>query len=160
MNLKVKIGKMTLKNPVTVASGTFGYGDEFKGFCNLKKMGAFVTKTITREEWKGNVPPRISETPSGMLNAIGLENPGIDGFLKNKSAFLKKLGIPVIVSIGGKAVDEFAFLAKKLDKVSWVDAVEIKISCQNVGDWKERTLFAQYPADAAAVRRAIEEHIS
>ena len=84
MNLEVRIGKLTLKNPVMVASGTFGYTEEFKGFIDLKKLGAIVTKTITLEPRQGNRPPRTCETPAGMLNSIGLENPGIEAFLSDK----------------------------------------------------------------------------
>ena len=98
-NLSVKIGKLDLKNPVMVASGTFGYAEEFKDFMDLKKLGAIVTKTITIKPRPGNLPPRTCETPAGMLNSIGLENPGIDRFIGDKLPFLKKLGIPIVVSI-------------------------------------------------------------
>ena len=95
LNLGVSIGKLDLKNPVMVASGTFGYAQEFKDFINLKKLGAIVTKTITIKARQGNLPPRTCETPAGMLNSIGLENPGIDKFIKEQLPFLKKIFINI-----------------------------------------------------------------
>ncbi len=116
-----------------VASGTFGYAQEFKDFIDLKKLGAIVTKTITLKARHGNLPPRTCETPSGMLNAIGLENPGIDKFIQEKLPFLKKLGVPVIVSIvAEESPDEFETLIKKLDQLSEVSAIELNISCPNL----------------------------
>ena len=99
INLKVKIGKLQLNNPVMVASGTFGYAEEFKDLIDLRKLGAIVTKTITLKPRQGNPPPRTCETPAGMLNSIGLENPGIEKFMQEKLPFLKKTGVPIIVSI-------------------------------------------------------------
>ncbi len=132
-NLSVNIGKLELKNPVMVASGTFGYAEEFKNFIDLKKLGAIVTKTITIKPRRGNLPPRTCETASGMLNSIGLENPGIDNFIKEKIPFLKKLAIPVIVSIAAEETpDEFLILVKQLDKLSEVSAIELNISCPNL----------------------------
>ncbi|MDP2044180.1 MAG: dihydroorotate dehydrogenase [Candidatus Omnitrophota bacterium] len=132
-DLSVKIGKLDLKNPVMVASGTFGYAEEFKDFIDLKKLGAIVTKTITIKPRQGNIAPRTCETPAGMLNSIGLENPGIDKFIKEKLPFLKKLGIPVIVSIAAEDdPGEFGILVKQLDKISEVSAIELNISCPNL----------------------------
>lgn len=132
-DLSVKIGKLDLKNPVMVASGTFGYAEEFKDFMDLKKLGAIVTKTITIKPRQGNIAPRTCETPAGMLNSIGLENPGIDRFIKEKLPFLKKLGIPVIVSIASEDdPGEFGILVKQLDKISEVSAIELNISCPNL----------------------------
>lgn len=132
-DLSVRIGKLDLKNPVIVASGTFGYAEEFAPFIDLKKLGAIVTKTITVSPRLGNLPPRTCETPAGMLNSIGLENPGIDKFIAEKLPFLKKLGIPVIVSIA--SIDdpgEFSVLASQLDKIKEVSALELNISCPNL----------------------------
>ncbi|MBU1905908.1 MAG: dihydroorotate dehydrogenase, partial [Candidatus Omnitrophica bacterium] len=95
--MKINIGKLKLKNPLMVASGTFGYAEEFKEFVNLAKLGAIVTKTITLKPRRGNQPPRTCETPAGMLNSIGLENPGIEVFIKEKLPILKKIGPPIIV---------------------------------------------------------------
>ncbi|MFA5351538.1 MAG: dihydroorotate dehydrogenase, partial [Candidatus Omnitrophota bacterium] len=127
-DLSVNIGNLALKNPVMVASGTFGYAEEFKSLMDLKKLGAIVTKTITVKSRAGNLPPRTCETPSGMLNSIGLENPGIDMFIKEKLPFLKKLGIPVIVSIAAEDdPEEFSVLVEQLDKISAVSAIELNI---------------------------------
>ncbi len=132
-NLSVSIGKLDLKNPVMVASGTFGYAEEFKDFIDLKKLGAIVTKTITVNARYGNLSPRTCETPAGMLNSIGLENPGIDKFIKEKLPFLKKLAVPVIVSIAAEeSPDEFAILSKQLDSIDEVSAIELNISCPNL----------------------------
>ena len=132
-NLNVKIGSLNLKNPVMVASGTFGYAQEFEHFMDLKKLGAIVTKTITVKARQGNLAPRSCETPAGMLNSIGLENPGIDSFIQEKLPFLQKLGIPVIVSIAAEETpDEFAILVKRLDQLPAVAAIELNISCPNL----------------------------
>ncbi|MDD5116809.1 MAG: dihydroorotate dehydrogenase [Candidatus Omnitrophica bacterium] len=132
-DLSLRIGKLDLKNPVMVASGTFGYGEEFTPFIDLKKLGAIVTKTITVRPRLGNLPPRTCATPSGMLNSIGLENPGIDKFIAEKLPSLKKLGIPVIISIASiEDPDEFTVLARQLDKIKEVAALELNISCPNL----------------------------
>jgi len=132
-SLSVKIGSLNLKNPVMAASGTFGYAREFEDFLDLRKLGALVTKTITVKARPGNLAPRTCETPAGMLNSIGLENPGIDRFIQEKLPFLRKLGIPVIVSIAAEETpDEFAILVKKLDQIPEVSAIELNISCPNL----------------------------
>jgi dihydroorotate dehydrogenase (NAD+) catalytic subunit len=141
-NLSIKIGKLKLKNPVMVASGTFGYAQEFKDFINLRKLGAIVTKTVTLRPRLGNPPPRTCETCAGMLNSIGLENPGLDIFLKEKLPFLNKLNVPVIMSIASEEdSSELIELAKRLDKLSSVDALELNISCPNVAG--QKTLISQ-----------------
>ena|SRR3989339_261963 len=133
INLKVKIGKLQLNNPVMVASGTFGYAEEFKDLIDLKKLGAIVTKTITLKPRAGNPPPRTCETPAGLLNSIGLENPGIERFLQEKLPFLKKTGAPIIVSIASERdTDEFITLARRLDKIKEISAIELNISCPNI----------------------------
>lgn len=132
--LSISIGQLKLKNPMMVASGTFGYAEEFKGFINLKELGAIVTKSITLAPRKGNPPPRTCETPAGMLNSIGLENPGIEVFITEKLPFLKKIGVPIIVSIASQDdPDEFIALTKRLDKIKEVAAIELNISCPNIG---------------------------
>lgn len=140
--MKIVIGKIKLKNPVMVASGTFGYAKEFEDLVDLKKLGAIVTKTITLKPRKGNPMPRVCETASGMLNAIGLENEGVKNFIDEKLPYLKKLGVPIIVSISGDSIEEFSKLAKRLDKEKSVDGIELNISCPNV---KARDLVAQCP---------------
>ncbi len=138
MDLSVKIGRLILKNPVMVASGTFGYAEEYEGLINLKRLGAIVTKTITLKPRTGNPPPRICETYQGMLNAIGLQNEGIENFLNKKPPYLRKLKTPIIVSISGDSIEEFKELARRLDKASGVDGIELNLSCPNieVGSWK------------------------
>jgi len=132
-SLSVRIGKLNLKNPVMVASGTFGYAEEFADFIDLRSLGALVTKTITLAPRQGNLPPRTCETPAGLLNSIGLENPGWEIFVEEKLPCLKKLGIPVIVSIASEdEPEEFVILAKQLDKVKEVAAIELNISCPNI----------------------------
>ena len=133
ISLKVKIGKLQLNNPVMVASGTFGYAEEFKDFIDLKKLGAIVTKTITLKPRMGNPPPRTCETPAGLLNSIGLENPGIDKFIEEKIPFIKNLRVPLIVSIASEGdSEEFISLARRLDKIPEVLAIELNISCPNI----------------------------
>lgn len=154
-DLKVKLGKLILKNPVMVASGTFGYAQEFEDFMDLNKLGAVVTKTITIKPRKGNTPPRTCETPSGMLNSIGLENPGADDFIKNKVPYLASLGIPVIVSISSEEnPDEFIYLAKKLDKIKCVSALELNISCPNM---QKHRLISQDAKATFAVVSAVRK---
>lgn len=131
-NLSVKIGRLKLKNPVMVASGTFGYAEEFADFINLKTLGAIVTKTITLKPKAGNPPPRTCETPSGMLNSIGLENPGIEKFIQEKLPTLKKIGVPLIASIASSnGLEEFLELAGRTEKIKEIKAVELNISCPN-----------------------------
>ncbi|MDP3732414.1 MAG: dihydroorotate dehydrogenase [Candidatus Omnitrophota bacterium] len=131
--LSVNIGKIKLKNPVMVASGTFGYAEEFRDFINLKELGAIVTKTITLAPRQGNPPPRTCETPCGMLNSIGLENPGLELFIREKLPLLKKIGAPLIVSIASEDDPaEFVTLARRLDKIKEVAAIELNISCPNI----------------------------
>lgn len=138
--LTVKIGKLSLKNPVTVASGTFGYGEEFTDFIDLRKLGAIVTKTITLKPRLGNPMPRTCETTAGMLNSIGLENPGVDVFIKDKLPKLKKIGVPVIVSIASEDdTCEFITLARLLGELKEISAIELNISCPNVHKTHEFT---------------------
>jgi dihydroorotate dehydrogenase (NAD+) catalytic subunit len=148
-DISVNIGNLDLKNPVMVASGTFGYAEEFKGLIDLKKLGAIVTKTITVKPRPGNLPPRTCETPSGMLNSIGLENPGIGVFIREKLPFLKKLGIPVIVSIAAEdSPEEFSVLVSQLDKMAAVSAIELNISCPNL---QKDKLISQDPEETFAL---------
>jgi dihydroorotate dehydrogenase (NAD+) catalytic subunit len=151
----VKIGRLELKNPVMVASGTFGYGEEFADLCDLKKLGAIVTKTITIKPRQGNPVPRTCETPSGMINSIGLENPGIERFLSEKLPVVRKAGVPVIVSIASEGdPEEFIILAKRLGKIPAVAALELNISCPNL---KKKKLVAQDAAATAEVVRSVRK---
>lgn len=131
-DLSVDIGRLRLKNPVMTASGTFGYGREFDHLIDLNRLGAIIVKGISLEPSKGNPPPRIIETPCGMLNAIGLENVGLQAFLSEKLPFLKTLDTPVLVNIYGKTIEEYEALASGLDGVDGVRGLEVNISCPNV----------------------------
>ncbi|KPK42287.1 MAG: hypothetical protein AMJ78_02995 [Omnitrophica WOR_2 bacterium SM23_29] len=131
-DLKVRIGRLKLKNPVMAASGTFGFGEEFKDFVNINKLGAIITKSITLKPREGNPPPRIVETASGILNSIGLQNDGIENFLKEKVPLLRKAKTVIVVSIAGESFNEYKELTRRLDKIDMVDAIEINISCPNV----------------------------
>ncbi|RKX99734.1 dihydroorotate dehydrogenase [Candidatus Poribacteria bacterium] len=132
VDLSVEVARIRMKNPVMVASGTFGYGEELADLVDLNKLGAIVVKTITLRPRLGNPPPRIVETPSGMLNSIGLQNVGLEEFVSRKMPFLRKLEIPVIVSIGGERPDDYVQLAQELSGVEGVSGLELNISCPNV----------------------------
>lgn len=131
VNLKVRIGNLELKNPVLVASGTFGYGIEASDFFDLNQLGGIITKSLSLKPRKGNPPKRIVETPSGMLNAIGLANIGVEKFIEEKLPFLKKLKTKIIVNIAASTIDEFVECVRILDKEN-IDAFEINVSCPNV----------------------------
>lgn len=131
-DLQTEIGGITLKNPVMTASGTFGYGREFEAFMDLNRLGGLIVKGLSLAPSKGNPPPRIIETPCGMLNAIGLENVGLDAFVETKLPFLRRLETPVFVNIYGNSIEQYAELAARLDDVPGVAGVEVNISCPNV----------------------------
>jgi dihydroorotate dehydrogenase (NAD+) catalytic subunit len=132
MNLSVQIGKLTLQNPVTVASGTFGYGVEYSQLLDLNQLGAVVVKGIRLNPVRGNPTPRTAEVASGMLNAIGLQGPGVDGFIKKYWPFLKGLKVPTIINIWGTTVDEYAEVARRFDALGGVGALELNVSCPNI----------------------------
>jgi len=132
VDLSVNLAGIDMKNPVMVASGTFGYGEEYSQFFDLGNLGAIVTKSITLAPRAGNRPPRLYETPSGMLNAIGLQNVGLDRFIHEKMVFLRKIGIPIIVSISGEEVSEYAEIASRLSDIDGISGIELNISCPNV----------------------------
>lgn len=154
---EVKIGRMILRNPVTVASGTFGYASEFAGFLDLRELGAVTTKTITLKPRRGNLPPRTCETPAGMLNSVGLENPGIDVFLRDKLPYIAGYKVPVIVSIASESDDrEFIEMAKRLDTCLDAAAIELNISCPNVRHKKVGTGAYLIAQDARATYRLVK----
>ena len=132
--LAVNICGIRMKNPVMVASGTFGFGKEYGDFVDLNQLGAIVTKGTSLEPWQGNPPDRIAETPAGMLNAIGLQNDGVESLINEKIPWLRSAApeVPVIVNVAGKTVDEYAEVARRLDGVAGVAGLEINISCPNV----------------------------
>jgi len=131
-DLRVEIGRLSLQNPVMTASGTFGYGREFKDLVDLNRLGAIVVKGLSLAPSRGNPPPRIAETPCGMLNAIGLENVGIEAFKRDKLPFLRQLRVPVLANIYGTTIEAYAELAAQLDGLSEVAGIEVNISCPNV----------------------------
>ena len=154
-NIHVNIGGIELRNPVMTASGTFGYGREFEKLIDLNRLGAIIVKGLSLEPSGGNPPPRIVETPCGMLNAIGLENVGLAAFVKEKLPFLKRLETPIFVNIYGKSVVEYAELAARLDDIEDVSGIEVNISCPNV---KSGGLaFGAYPDSASEVVNAIRD---
>lgn len=130
--LATSIAGIELKNPVMVASGTFGYGKEYQGLIDLNRLGAIVTKGTSLEPWLGNAPDRIAETPSGMLNAIGLQNDGIESLLSDKLPWLRQFDTAVIINVVGKTVEEYAEVARRLNDAEGVDGLEINVSCPNV----------------------------
>ena len=144
MDTKVTIAGVELKNPVMTASGTFGSGMEYTEFVDLNRLGAIVTKGVASVPWEGNPTPRVTETPSGMLNAIGLQNPGVDVFIKRDLEFLKNFEVPVIVNVCGKTVEEYLTVVEKLGDTS-VSMLEINVSCPNV---KEGAIAFGQKADA------------
>lgn len=132
VSLKVNIAGLELKNPIITASGTFGYGKEFEDFIDLSQLGAIIVKSISLKPRQGNKPPRTVETPSGMLNAIGLQNEGVEKFLSEKLPYLERINTVIIANIVGESTDEFKELAKILNVQNRIDAFEINISCPNV----------------------------
>lgn len=131
-DMRVDIGGIVLKNPVMTASGTFGYAKEFEDLVDLNHLGAIIVKGLSLEPSKGNKPPRIAETPCGLLNAIGLENIGIKAFVKDKLPFLKKLSTPTLLNIYGNNMEEYAELAATINDIAEISGIEINISCPNI----------------------------
>ncbi len=132
VSLETELGDLTLRNPIILASGTAGFGIELAETIDLSKIGAIVTKTLTASPREGNPPPRIWETECGMINSIGLENPGIDLFIKEIAQQLEDIDTKIVVSIGGENEEEFAELAHKIDSIEHIAAIELNLSCPNV----------------------------
>lgn len=153
--MTVQIGKLQLKNPVMTASGTFGYGEEYAGYVDLNRLGAIVVKGLSFKPRLGNPPPRIMETTGGMLNAVGLQNIGVDMFIEEKLPFLRKYDVAVIANIYGESYAEYAKAAKKLNAVKGVHALEVNVSCPNVK--KGGLSFGADPKIAAMVTRKVKE---
>ncbi len=154
MNMKVNIAGVELKNPVMTASGTFGSGQEYSEFVDLNKLGAVVTKGVANVPWPGNPTPRIAETYGGMINAIGLQNPGIDVFAKRDIPFLKQFDTKIIVNVCGKSKEDYVEVVERLADEP-VDLLEINISCPNV---KEGGIAFGQKADAAyEITKAVKE---
>jgi dihydroorotate dehydrogenase (NAD+) catalytic subunit len=154
-HIRVDIGGVELKNPVMTASGTFGYAREFEHLVDLNRIGAIIVKGLSLMPSKGNPPQRIVETHCGMLNAIGLENVGVEAFIEEKIPFLKTLNTPFFVNIYGRDTAEYAELAARLNEIEDVAGVEVNISCPNVK--AGGVAFGAYPESASEVVRAVRE---
>lgn len=154
----VNLGRLKLKNPVMTASGTFGYGEEYAGYIDLDKLGAIVVKGLSLKPRLGNPPPRIMETTGGMLNAVGLQNIGVEAFIEEKLPFLRDYDIAVIANIYGETYDEYKKVARKLSSVKGVHALEVNISCPNVKNGG--VSFGADPKIAARVTRVVKDETS
>ena len=154
-DLRVRIGSLELRNPVMTASGTFGYAREFSNLVNLHRLGGIIVKGISLLPRPGNPPPRIVETACGMLNAIGLENVGVERFISEKIPYLKGLGTPVVVNVLGDSVEEYGEIARRLDGVEGISGLEVNISCPNVK--KGGVAFGTVPEMAAAVTGTVRK---
>lgn len=155
-NTTVTIAGITMRNPVMTASGTFGYGKEFADHLDLESIGAFVTKGLSLQPKAGNPTPRIVETPGGMLNAIGLQNVGIEAFIRDKVPFYRTISTPAIANIYGTSPEEYAELARRLDPLPEIAGIEVNISCPNVK--QGGIVFGTDPSAAREVVGAVREH--
>lgn len=153
--LGVTIGSLKLNNPVLTASGTFGYGEEFSDFIDLDRLGGFIVKGTTLEPRQGNDYPRMVETPSGMLNAVGLQNKGVDYFIENIYPRLTKYTSEIIVNISGSSVEDYAKVAEKLNVLPRINAIEVNISCPNVKTGG--MAFGTTASGATSVTKAVRE---
>lgn len=155
MNMEVNLAGVTLKNPVMTASGTFGSGEEFSEFVDLNKLGAVVTKGVANVPWEGNPTPRIAETYGGMLNAVGLQNPGIDLFVQRDIPFLKKYDTKIIVNVCGRTTEDYCEVVERLADQP-VDMLEINISCPNVK--AGGIAFGQNPKAVEAITKEVKKY--
>lgn len=153
--LNVNIGNLELKNPVMTASGTFGYGEEYSDFIDLNRLGAFVVKGTTLEPRQGNDYPRMVETPSGMLNAVGLQNKGVDHFIEKIYPQLLKYNSEIVVNISGACIDDYVKVAEKLSILDRINAIEVNISCPNVKSGG--MAFGTTTTGAASVTKAVRK---
>lgn len=158
VDLSVEIGKLKLKNPIMTASGTFGYGEEFADFIDLNRLGGIIVKGTTLHHREGNPYPRMAETPSGMLNAVGLQNKGVDYFIEHIYPCIKDLDTRVIVNVSGSCIDDYVAVCEKLSPLDKVAAVEINISCPNVkqGGMGFGTTCSGAESVTSAVRKAYD----
>jgi dihydroorotate dehydrogenase (NAD+) catalytic subunit len=153
--LSVDIGGLTIKNPVITAAGTFGYGEEYAPYVDLNQLGALIVKGLSLEPREGNPPPRIMETPSGMLNAIGMQNIGVKAFIEDKLPFLAQFTVPVIANVYGETVEEYQKVSEMLSSAGGLRALEINISCPNVK--KGGVAFGTDPDMAYEVTKKVKE---
>jgi dihydroorotate dehydrogenase (NAD+) catalytic subunit len=149
---------LLLSNPVMTASGTFGYGEEMSQVCDIQRLGAIICKGTTLAPREGNSQPRIAETPEGMLNAIGLQNIGVDALIREKAPLWARWRVPVIVNIAGESLEEYAELARRLDGVPGISGIEVNISCPNVAAGCME--FGSDPSSAVSVTRAVKQATS
>lgn len=158
VDLSVEIGKLKLKNPIMTASGTFGYGEEFADFIDLNRLGGIIVKGTTLHHREGNPYPRMAETPSGILNAVGLQNKGVDYFIEHIYPRIKDLDTRVIVNVSGSCIDDYVAVCEKLSPLDKVAAVEINISCPNVkqGGMGFGTTCSGAESVTSAVRKAYD----
>lgn len=155
LDMKVNLAGVELNNPIVVASGTFGFGREFADYFPLSELGGICVKGLTVKRREGNPSPRIAETPSGILNSVGLQNPGVDYFCAHEMPWLKEQGTKIIANISGNTLEEYAELSEKVSAAG-VDLIEVNISCPNV---KHGGLaFGTMPESAAAATKAVKEH--
>ena len=165
-DLTVELAGLRLANPVIAAAGTFGYGVEFRDAVRVRRLGAIVTKTVTPAPREGNPPPRLVPTPSGMLNAVGLQNVGFEAFVSEKLPAAARLGVPIIVSILGESADDVRMMCARLDREPAVAAIEINLSCPNLRrhasrpspEQPELRMVAQDPEATAEILRAARPH--
>lgn len=150
-DLKVKLGKLQLKNPVMTASGTFGYGTEYSDFFDISRIGGIVVKGVTLRNREGNAYPRMAETPSGMLNAVGLQNRGIDHFIKHIYPEIKNVNTNIFVNVNGSTVEEYIEVAEKVNDLDKIPGIELNISCPNVKEGG-MAFGVSCPAAATVVR--------
>ena len=156
MNTEVSLCGITLKNPVMNASGTFGSGMEYSSLTDLNALGAVVTKGVAPEPWEGNPTPRVAETPSGMMNAIGLQNPGVDVFKERDLKFLDDYDTKVIVNVCGHSVEEYVSVVESLSEEKRVDAFEVNVSCPNVKSGG--IAFGTVPSELEKVTAEVKKH--
>lgn len=158
VDLTTRIGKLLCKNPVWTASGTFGYGPEYEDFIDISRLGAIVVKGITGKERQGNPYPRMAETPSGMLNAVGLQNKGIDYFVDTIYPEISKYDTQIIVNVNGGTIEEYCEVAEKCNKLDKIEAIELNISCPNVK--QGGMIFGTHCPSAMAVTEAVRKSYS
>ncbi len=154
MDLSVNIGGMRLKNPVIAASGTFGFGREFGEFFDLNRLGAISVKGLTLEPRKGNDPPRIAETPAGILNSVGLQNPGVHAFIRDEIPFLRRYNAAIIANVAGNTIDDYCSMVEILSEAD-IDAIELNVSCPNVK--KGCLLFGSTAEGVAEITRSVRK---
>lgn len=162
VNLNIDLGKgLALKNPVLTASGTFGFGEEYQPFIDLERLGGFIVKGTTLEPREGNPYPRMAETPSGMLNAVGLQNKGVDYFIEHIYPRISGLDTQIVVNVSGKSVEDYAETARRLSALDGIHAIELNISCPNVkqGGMAYGTTREGASEVVSAVRQAWDKHL-